>query len=319
MAIPTMSKSVVDEPEDGRYDYEELLIDGDLLVFSSCAAVEYGRTPEEYTLQEILTNIEGRIMAMKRRLKARKVRIFFTAEDNFRYKIMKAYKANREGAWLPESLKNAKAHITTMFNGECEPGLEADDLMGIYQKTDGTTIVATIDKDIPQIPGMHYRWETQHKGEAVFEVSGYGTLVKEIHNKKTKISGTGARFFCYQLLIGDPTDGVMGCGKLEESVYKTGAKAGESYTKRSGVGPVGAYDLLEHAITYQRCMEIVIGQYKHTFGDAWEEQLLENGRCLYMTRKVNDKGQFQLWHFRAEELPNSWYDPATASVVRFEG
>lgn len=317
MALPVMHKT--EEQEPSSYDYEELLIDGDLLVFSSCAAVEYGRQPGEYTLQEILTNIEGRIQAMKRRLKARRVRIFFTAKDNFRYQIMKEYKANRVGAWLPESLDAAKAHITVVYNGECEPGLEADDLFGIYQKTDGSTIVATIDKDIPQIPGRHYRWETQHKGEAIFEVSGYGTLVKETHNKKTKITGTGSRFFCYQLLIGDPTDGIMGCGKLETATYKTGAKAGQEYTKRVGVGPVAAYDLLEHAITYPRCMEIVIAQYKKVFGADWEEQLVKNGRCLFMTRKVNEHGQFQLWHLRPEKLKDSWYDPKTASVVRFEG
>ena len=156
MALPEMHKPESVEPN--KYDYEELLIDGDLLVFSSCAAVEYGRSPEEYTLQEILTNIEGRIQAMKRRLKARKVRVFFTAKDNFRYKIMDEYKANRIGAWLPESLDAAKSHISVMYDGECEPGLEADDLMGIYSKTDGSTIIATIDKDIPQINGTHYRW-----------------------------------------------------------------------------------------------------------------------------------------------------------------
>lgn len=317
MALPEMHKP--DEIEPTSYDYEELLIDGDLLVFSSCAAVEYGRSPEEYTLQEILTNIEGRIQAMKRRLKARKVRIFFTAKDNFRYKIMDEYKANRVGAWLPESLEAAKSHITVMYNGECEPGLEADDLMGIYSKTDGTTIVATIDKDIPQINGTHYRWETQHKGEAIFEVSGNGTLVKEVHNKKTKITGTGIRFFCYQLLIGDPTDGIMGCGKLVDKVYKTGAKAGQAYQSREGIGPVTAYELLEHAITYQRCMEIVMAQYHKVFGDDWEEQLLKNGRCLFMTRKKLEDGRFRLWHFRPEEANNSWYDPKTASVVKLQG
>ena len=318
MALPTIEKQYDDE-QCSEYKFEELLIDGDLLVFSSCAAVEYGRTPEEYTLQEILTNIEGRIAAMKRRLRARHVRIFFTAKDNFRYRILSTYKANRKEAWLPESLEAAKSHIMTMFNGEMMPGLEADDLLAINQKLDGSTIIATIDKDIPQVRGMHYRWETQHKGEAVFEVSGNGELKKEIHNKKTKITGNGVRFFCYQLLIGDPTDGVMGCGKLVQKVYKTGAKAGEGYEKREGVGPVGAFEQLEYAITYQRCMEIVIANYKHVFGDDWEDMLVKNGRCLFMTTKLRDDGKFQPWHFRPEEMKNSWYDPVRAEVVSLQG
>lgn len=326
MAIPVMHDQSEEVVEPSAYDYEELLIDGDLLVFSSCAAVEYGRSPEEYTLTEILQNIESRIHQMRRRLKAKKVRIFFTDEENFRYKIMPEYKSNRVNAWIPDSLHAAKSHITVMFHGEKVRGLEADDLLAINQKTDGSTIVATIDKDIPQIRGHHYRWETPHRGEKIFVVEGTGELVahkKPIPSKpgrfKTEIKGNGARFFCYQLLVGDPTDGVMGCGKLVTKTYKTGAKAGQEYTVREGIGPVQAYELLEYAITYQRCMEVVIHQYKHHFGDDWENQLLRNGRCLYMVNKRRPDGKFLLWHFRADCVKDSWYDPATSEVVRLEG
>lgn len=323
MALSDLTLHDPSTPYTGEYQFEELLIDGDLLVFSSCAAVEYGRTADEYSFAEITQNIEGRIRAMQKRLRAKTVRIFFSAKDNFRYVVMPEYKSNRKDAWLPPSLEDAKAHTMALFHGEMEPGLEADDLLAIAQKADGSTIIATIDKDIPQVNGMHYRWETQHAGEKLFEVGGHGELKLEVKlkdgKKKSKVHGNGVRFFCYQLLIGDPTDGVMGCGKLETMVYKTGAKAGQTYSKRVGVGPVEAYELLEHAITYPRAMAIVMAQYQHVFGDEWEEKLLANGRCLFMTRKRNPDGKFQLWHFKKEEYQNSWYDPATASVVSFKG
>ena len=323
MALSSLTLHDPSTPDSGNYQFEELLIDGDLLVFSSCAAVEYGRTADEYSFGEIAQNIEGRIRAMQKRLRAKTVRIFFSSKDNFRYVIMPEYKSNRKDAWLPPSLEDAKAHTMALFHGEMEPGLEADDLLAMAQKADGSTIIATIDKDIPQVNGMHYRWETQHAGEKLFEVGGHGELKLEVKlkdgKKKSKVSGNGVRFFCYQLLIGDPTDGVMGCGKLEHMVYKTGAKAGQTYSKRVGVGPVEAYELLEHAITYPRAMAIVMAQYQHVFGDEWEEKLLANGRCLFMTRQKNAAGQFQLWHFKKEEYQNSWYDPATASVVTFKG
>lgn len=302
-----------------EYDYEELLIDGDLLVFSSCAAIEYGREPDEYDFSQIANNIEGRIMAMKKRLKAKKIRIFFSSKDNFRYAVLPEYKANRKGAYIPDNLNNAKAHIMTVFDGEMEPGLEADDLLGIHQRNDGSTIIATIDKDIPQVRGMHYRWETQHKGEAIFEVTGMGKLELEIKGNKKKITGNGIRFFCYQLLIGDPTDGIIGCGKMKEKVYKSGAKAGQKYTAREGIGPVKAYELLEHAITYQKMMGIVIHEYKKRFGDEWETKLLQYGRCLFMTKRLNDDGTFQLWHYRAEEFENSWFNPHTQQVISMRG
>lgn len=314
MALPTFEKAA----HDGNYDFEELLIDGDLLVFSSCAAIEYGKDPSEYTLHEILQNIEGRIADFKSRVNARHVRIFFTAADNFRYVVSPRYKSNRKGAWIPASLADAKAHIMAMYHGEVAPGLEADDLLAINQKYDGSTIIATIDKDIPQVRGYHYRWETQHKPDAIFLVTGYGTLELTQHNKKSKVTGTGPRFFCYQLLIGDPTDGVMGCGELVGKIYKTGAKAGQSYTTREGVGPVEAYHLLEHAITYGRCMEIVRAQYRHRFGSAWEEMLLENGRCLYMVQKTQGN-KLQLWHHDATRLQDSWYDTDTKSIVSLRG
>lgn len=319
MSLSRLNQAVpvaMDE-DDSRYDYEELLIDGDLLVFSSCAAVEYNKSPEDYTLAEILTNIEGRILAMKRRLRARNIRIFFTDEDNFRYQIHSGYKAHRKDAWIPPSLSAAKSHVMVMFHGEKVAGLEADDLLAANQKQDGTTIIATIDKDIPQVRGMHYRWETPHAGEKVFEVDGMGTLEKVVNpkNNKTAIKGNGIRFFCYQLLIGDPTDGVMGCGKLVDKIYKTGAKAGQAYTQRVGVGPVEAFELLQYAITYPRCMGIVIQQYQKCFGDSWKEELLKNGRCLFMVNKIREDGKFQIWHYEGAEFENSWYDPVQKAVV----
>lgn len=306
-------------------EFDELLIDGDLLVFSSCAAIEYGKDPEEVDFAKITNNIEGRIMNMKNRLNAKKIRIFFSDRGNFRYKVLPEYKANRKNSWLPESLDRAKNHITVLYNGEKEDGLEADDLVAKYQKQDGSTVIATIDKDIPQVRGWHYRWETQHRGEQLFEVSGMGELnmiekTLPSGKKKAKIEGNGIRFFCWQLLVGDPTDGIMGCGKLEENVYKTGKKAGETYTKRKGLGPVNAYKALDHALDYNKMMAVVIQQYKECFGDEWEDALLKYGRCLFMVNKTSEDGRYlQLWHYKTSEIKNSWFDTQTGLVGRMEG
>ena len=312
------SSKTADAPLD-HYDYEELLVDGDLLVFSSCAAVEYNKEPGEWNFNQIISNIEGRLMHMKRRLKARKLRIFFSAKDNYRYVCLPEYKSNRKGAYIPESLSAAKAHITTVYYGELESGLEADDLLCIYQDTEhGTTIIATIDKDIPQCPGHHYRWETQHQGEEIFVVEQRGVLNCELKGNKKKITGNGMRFFCYQLLIGDPTDGIIGCGSMTTKMYKSGVKARTEYTARVGVGPVKAYEALEHALTYAKCMSIVIAYYKHEFGDAWEDRLIAYGRCLFMTRERKETGHFKLWDWR----PGSdvWFDPEAQKVYsKLEG
>lgn len=296
------------------YKYEELLIDGDLLVFSRAAAVEYGNPYSPADLTRIIQNVEGAIHKMKARLKAKHVRIFFTDPDNFRYTILDGYKANRVGSYKPEHLANAISHIKVMFNGEQEQGLEADDLLAKYQKQDGSTIIATIDKDIPQVRGWHYRWETQHKGEAEFEVTGLGKLELFKKGNKSVITGNGIRFFCYQLLVGDPTDGIMGCGKLVDKVYKSGAKAGEAYTKREGIGPVKAFNLLEHRIGYAKAMKLIANEYANVYGDDWEEQLLANGRALFLVNKT-EGDLIQLWHYNPTKFKDSWFNVKTKEMV----
>lgn len=308
--------NVLQEPT--SYDYETLLVDGDLLVFSSCSAIEYGKEPDEYSLKQVTDNVERRLIAMKRRVKARKMVVFFSSPDNYRYVVLPEYKANRKGVKRPETLKDAINWVKDNFASETASGLEADDLLAIRQDVEGlTTVIATIDKDIPQVRGAHYRWETQHKGECLFVVKGNGELLCEVKNKKKKVSGNGIRFFCYQLLIGDPTDGIIGCGAIEDCVYKSGLKAGQDYKKRVGVGSVKAFELLEHAVTYNKCMSIVIAQYKTKFGDAWKDRLLAYGRCLYMTSALEDDGTFRLWDFEPGKV--TMFDPHKQEVINLKG
>lgn len=292
------------KPSDCKY--KELLIDGDMVVFSSCAAVEYGVDTDaidEQHRQDAFNVSVSRINNMRKRLRAEKVRVFFSHDFNFRSVINPTYKMNRKDVWRPSTLKATKKAITDLFGAECEMGLEADDLLALNQKDDGTTVIATLDKDLLQVPGVHYHWETQHKGEEVILVDKFGTLaIKD--GKKQKVWGCGAKFFCYQLLIGDPTDGVLGCAKYVDAVYQTGPKKGQAYTRRHGVGSLTAYDLLENCHDYKSCMQVVIAQYKKHCGETWEEDLLRNGRSLYMARKI-EGNMMKLWDFRNRE---TWFD-----------
>lgn len=70
-----------------------------------------------------------------------------------------------------------------------------------------TTIIATVDKDLDMIPGMHYTWPIVRGGSVVREARVYG--VSEIE---------GLRSFYRSLLVGDRTDnifGVDGIGKVK--------------------------------------------------------------------------------------------------------
>jgi 5'-3' exonuclease len=287
--------------------FKEALLDGDLIVYSICAAAEYGNDIAYVRVEEILSAIDSKIIFLKNRTEAEKVRVFFSGKRNFRFDIMPEYKAHRADKERPYYLDTARKYVEAKWNAESMEGVEADDLMCIYQKQDDSTIIVTIDKDMLQCKGWHYRWETQHKGEEFIFVDNVGELNCKISDKGTKkISGHGPLFLCWQLLTGDSTDNVMGCGVKVDKVYKTGKKAGQAYQAREGIGAVEAYDLLLHCTSYAEGMKVVRKQYVIMFGDDWEVELLKQGRCLYMTTRITD-GKLQLWHHDTSRLNESLY------------
>ncbi|WJN63677.1 5'-3' exonuclease [Erwinia phage Aioli] len=313
-----------------------LLTDGDMVAFSHCAAEEYGKESEDISFAKIQMSMESKMEFMEKRCQATEHICLISGDSNMRTVIADTYKANRDGVWKPENLKNAKATLITCYNGIKKDGLEADDLIGILcrNKVEMTmgkrgeiktirTIrpltlddydeiwVASLDKDLKQIGGRpggpvvkHYRWETGTQGEKITIVSGFGELKCIIKDngktKKKEIKGFGPKFFLWQCLTGDSTDGVMGCGVSETKMYKTGAKAGEEYQKRVGVGAVEAFELLDKIDNYADGLKAVATQYVMRFGDGWQEQLLVNGRLLYMSNTVAEGNKVRLWHYNPQ-------------------
>lgn len=323
-----------------------ILIDGDLLVFSICAAVEY-KWKEQAALEEweddewleflpaILKSVDAKINFIVERLNGTKYTVFFSCsnEENFRTTVMPEYKANRANVWRPNNLKVAIAETARVHPSKSVKGLEADDLLAHYQKTDGSTIIVTLDKDLLQCRGAHYRWETDHQGEKFISVTGHGKLWMEVKckdskggcgetivadrdnyekaskhcqacgmkldskNSKKEVKGNGALWFLYQCLIGDTTDGIMGCGTLTEQIYKSGAKVGQRYQKRKGVGSIKAFEILNPYLTYPSGLDAVKAQYVKQFGGAWIPELLKQGRCLYMVKNITADGLQHMWHY----------------------
>lgn len=305
-----------------KYDFKEVLIDGDLLVYACCSAAEYGNELVDVQLDKILESIDSKIMFIKNRVNAETVRVFFSGSDNFRFVVMPEYKANREFVERPYYLSAAKSYATYKWDAEMVDCMEADDLMCIYQDSKGgTTIIATIDKDMMQCRGHHYRWETVHQGEKFTHVTGNGMLeiqhkVSGTSGKITKaVKGNGPLFLCWQLLVGDPTDGIMGCGVKETKIRKTGKNAGEQYETRVGVGAVTAYELLANCDSYAQGMKVVRGEYVKVFGNDWERELLKQGRCLYMVTRYVGAMCIQLWHHDTARFNESVYCFATKEFI----
>jgi DNA polymerase-1 len=186
------------------------LVDGDIVAFRCVSS------KDPLTEQEVEQRIEFSMNQILSQSNATQYDVYLTGNNNFRKKINPEYKANRKDKERPEHLNYARDVLTNIWGAMVCNGYEADDALGISQdKENGTTIICTIDKDLDQIPGLHFNWV---RGE-MYEVS-------ELE---------GLQFFYKQVLIGDRADniiGVPGIGPvkahklispltLEEDMYKT--------------------------------------------------------------------------------------------------
>jgi len=83
------------------------------------------------------------------------------------------------------------------------------------------------------------------------------------------------KHYYIQLIKGDPTDNVRGV---------------------PGIGDVKAEKLLKSLSKEEEYQEVVVDQYMKGYGEDWEQQLIINGRMIYLQKHLND-------HFRINDWP----------------
>lgn len=202
----------------------------------------------------------------------------FTGEGNFRNFIAftHPYKANRNEK--PFHYYNTVFYLKLLYKHHVVDGLEADDLMGILMTANpGKYICISRDKDLRQIPGLHYGWEVHNQPAfGPHEFNHFGSVVL---TPKNKIVGGGMKFFYCQLLMGDSVDTVPGINKL---------------------GPVKAYAIINPCTTIEECELAASEAYKKAYGLDWLSVMREQGRLLYMSRKVDKNKNVLLWGLQGE-------------------
>lgn len=183
------------------------LIDGDIVAYR-CAATAEKRDKDGNILsldpEWVATSRANTLMEqILEEVKASEYKIFLTGLDNFREVIYPEYKANRKGKPRPEHLGITKEFLAKTWNAETVHGMEADDALGINQEDAASygemiqggdkyhTVICSIDKDLKQIPGLHYNF-VKKEWDEISELQGW-------YN------------FYIQLLIGDPGDNIRGC------------------------------------------------------------------------------------------------------------
>ena len=204
--------------------------------------------------------------------------LYITEGRTFRFDIAKKkpYKGTRK-EHKPWHFNNLTVYFKDVLNCEVVTGIEADDAMAIRHMGPEETIICSRDKDLKQLPGPYYSWELGRQPSFGPEViTKEGSLVLS-EDKKT-LSGTGLPFFYAQVLIGDKSDNIPGL---------------------PGCGPVKAYEILRDPDLSQ--LEAIEYAYKDQYDADWEEELLEQGRLCWMTRRLNPDGSPELWSIGQED------------------
>jgi len=262
----------------GDYEVRELGIDGDIIVYQPCCIFN---EDDDFSRKQIAKYIDQKINRMMADANCDEYTMFLTTKFNFRDDLVDDYKANRKDIERPVNLAWAKRYAMQQLNAVLHKGLEADDLLGIWMTEKPGRILWSLDKDLRQIPGKHLDDETRK----VVTIDYRGQLT----DRGKKVYFTGMLGFYYQLLIGDSTDHIIGCGKREKTVYKSGAKKGQSYLKRKGIGPKAALKILNNADNgsenLQPCLDAVIAEYKSIHGDNWQSHLETQANLLWMVRE----------------------------------
>lgn len=252
------------------------LIDADVLVYECGFAAETGwgsegAPPFEYAAE----HLDNRIANICAMVEADIPPILFlTGKTNFRNQIAKRTKYKDRPSNKPFHYKNLIAYIKGKYDYRITEGLEADDLMAIEQsKRPEETIICTRDKDLRAVPGWHYGWELGNQPQFGPErVEGIGRIT--LSRDRKSIKGVGLLFFYSQLLTGDKVDSIPG---LE------------------GCGPVKAFEILSERKDSSSALKAVYKAYKDKYGLTAYAEMLEQGRLLWMTRKLHEDGTPYLW------------------------
>jgi len=169
----------------------KVLIDGDIVAYRSAFATQDLLPKDAEEKAEILLDY-----ILEETLEfptPDQYEIYLTGSGNFRHQIAKSYeyKGKRKSAEKPIHLYHIRQYMVDKFDAIVSEGEEADDLIAIEATRLGPdTVVASIDKDMLQIPCHHFNFGK--------------------NEWKTVDEWSGLQFFYNQILTGDRADNIVG-------------------------------------------------------------------------------------------------------------
>ena len=180
-------------------DKYTLLIDADLYAFSTAIALQKANpfdpdAPPVYDADQGRMIFDTRMRKLMEMFNTHKLVMCFSCnrKENWRRDLVDSYKMNREGKLSPVGLTGLMAYAMDNYEYRLEPRVEADDLLGIFSTNGeyGKTVLCSWDKDMLTIPTLIYNGN------------------KDVLKNQSRADAL--KFFMYQVIIGDSSDGYKG-------------------------------------------------------------------------------------------------------------
>lgn len=243
----------------------ELIIDGDLLVYrfshSNQRNVDWddGVTTSHADGDAAKVELDSFVQGLMEATGADCCTIGLSdTESSFRKDLCPEYKARRGEVRRPMLYTYLRATLLQEYGAIIYPSLEGDDVCGIVATDpwgDVEPVIASIDKDLLTVPGLHYNWT--HDEPEVFEVT----------------KAEAALNFYTQVLTGDHTDGYRGI---------------------PGVGPKRAEKLLKGASLATVWRDVIVPAYEKAGLDE-ATALMYARCAWILHHDDYEKGEIRLW------------------------
>ena len=163
------------------------LIDADFLLF---VATHNKKDEEIKSFEEVCEFADNMILDILDSTGAQSYIGALTIGKCFRYDIYPAYKANRKGLEKPAFFNELRDYLINKWLFVHHPGLEADDIISIIARKHPEAMVCSMDKDLQQIPGLHFNPRTKQ--------------VKDVTKSEAEL------LLWRQVITGDSTDNIKG-------------------------------------------------------------------------------------------------------------
>ena len=184
-------------------------VDGDFLAYQ-CS---WEPVDDPKTLDDIKNNVAEALAVLKGFSAAEFATIHLTpkqSDKGKRYEIalLKEYQGNREDKVKPRWLDLCREHMHQDLGAILHLDCEADDGMAsmqykaISEGRENLSIIATKDKDLRMVPGLHLQWDLG----TIVKTDPWGSITVD----SGKVRGYGTKFFWSQVLTGDTADNISG-------------------------------------------------------------------------------------------------------------